>query len=183
MNRKDTITIMFGPPGVGKSTICQQVNKMPDCVCLSGDDFITKQGVGRLQQGTWGDHDRIDYLSRMANGAIDAVKTERKVVLADAITTVWMREYLKAQIQATGLLAIAWVLVTRNFTDDEIDELVAARAAVGHPINSRQVFQRFHDQFDPPSGQFLILNNPGPKASEESLIEAIETVLKTIYES
>lgn len=183
MNKFEKIAVMIGPPGVGKNTIGDLINNnLKNFSCLDGDSFISPKGIKRLQTGLWNDDDRREYLSLAAIEVTKRTQIGEKLVLADAMTTNWMREHFENQIRAQGNFILAWILVTREFAEGEIEKLVAERAKRGHPINSVEVFQRYSEAFEPITQPYLELRNPGPKAGENKLLEIVKNIFKKVYE-
>lgn len=176
------IAVMIGPPGVGKNTIGDIINaKLNGFHCLDGDNFISANGILRLQTGLWNDDDRREYLGLMAMGVTERAGNGEKIILADAMTTRWMREFFENQIRAQGNFTLAWILVTRQFADGEIEKMIAERAAAGHPMNSMVVFRKYFDAFETISQKHLTLSNPGPRGGEDKLLKEVRRILSKIY--
>jgi len=182
MERLKKIVVMIGPPGVGKNTIGDLINsKLNGVKFLDGDSFISEKGINRLQTGLWNDEDRREYLASMAIGATNEVSNGIRIVVADAMTTNWMREFFEKQVRAQGNLTLAWVLVMRKFAEGEIEKMVEERAARNHPMNSIEVFQKYFNAFESLTQPHLVLHNPGPKAGEAALLKAVSGILKKVY--
>lgn len=171
MRTENKIAVMIGPPGVGKNTIGDLINsRINGICCLDGDNFISARGISRLQTGLWNDDDRREYLSLMATGVTKKAGNGEKIVVADAMTTRWMRDFFENQVRSQGNFTLAWILVTRKFIEGEIEKMVAERAAAGHPMNSLEVFRKYFDAFEPVNQEHLILKNPGPKGGEKCIV-------------
>ncbi|OGG06330.1 hypothetical protein A2872_01215 [Candidatus Gottesmanbacteria bacterium RIFCSPHIGHO2_01_FULL_42_12] len=177
------IAVMIGPPGVGKNTIGDLINrKIRGFCCLDGDSFISPTGVIRLQTGLWSDDDRREYLSLMATGVTERANNGEKIVIADAMTTKWMREFFENRVREQGNFVLAWILVTRQFEEGEVEKMIAERAAAGHPMNSLAVFHKYFNAFETIEQNHLTLQNPGPRAGEKALLTQTAKILSQVYE-
>lgn len=179
------LPVLIGPPGVGKTTISDVINNRLDSTIrvLDGDSFISEKGIARLQANTWDDSDRFNYLASMAEGAIAEIKDQKKIVLIDAMTTRWMRQFFTREVKLNSDITLKWVEVSRHFQGQEVDILIEERRQAGHPINSLQVFERFTNQFEPLEPPFERLVNPGSSVSFDVLEERIWSIMDKLYEN
>lgn len=175
------LPVFIGPPGVGKTTIAEILTKIPDLKALDGDSFISEEGIKRLQNNTWDDSDRRAYLTNMARGAIQEIHERCRIILIDAMTTQWMRDFFLDQTIQNSNILVKWVHVTRNFSDQEIEILVAERKKAGHPINNRQAFERYHNQFEPLILPFESLVNHGTAEPLEALELRVMSLINRLY--
>ena len=181
-NVENKIAVMIGPPGVGKNTIGDLINsRLKGVYCLDGDNFISQNGIARLQTGLWNNDDRREYLGLMATKVAERAGNGDRIVIADAMTTRWMREFFENQVRCQGNFTLAWILVTRKFAKGEIEKMIAERAAVGHPMNSMEVFRKYFDAFETISQKHLILSNPGPRGGENKLLKEVRKILSKIH--
>ena len=165
--------ILFGPPGVGKSTIGKLMQETFDFAFFDGDDVMTDDDNKALKEGQWNDERRRGVLNRIAN-RINGLNSEgeQKVVTSVALTADWMRRELAGMI----LMPFNFVLVRSLLSENIIVELVSARSKEGHPI-SLENFRKFTNAFESPSMRHFILDNPGSVLDNPQLVRNIENII------
>lgn len=179
LENKSQIVVLTGKPANGKTTVGRLMADQLGFVCIEGDDFITPSGKKRLNNGSWNDVDRKIYLSRMAATTTEAAQDHRKVVVADCLTTQWMRKFLLNQIQEINAnLAVGFILLERDLGTEEIKQIASVRSAQGHAldINALLAFRALFEPWDENLTPWAKLKNPGD-GNLESLVSLVAIAL------
>ena len=168
--------LLYGPPGVGKSTVGEVMGEEFGLTFFDGDDEMNASEREKVSSGDWGDNDRRALLLRRAK-RINQLYRESKVgvVTASAMTKKWMREFLSDHTDPF----LQFVLVSTLIKQAEMDQLIQDRHKQGHPI-SLEAFHKFTGQFEPPEEPIVQLDNPHDPAKKEELIKEIARVLKQL---
>lgn len=176
INKEKFCILLYGPPGVGKSTVGKVMGEEFGLTFFDGDDEMNEEERKKVSSGEWSDNDRRKLLVRKAK-KINNLYEESNVgiVTAAAMTKRWMREFLSNHVDPF----LQFVLVMTLLKQAEMERLVQNRHQQGHPI-SLEAFCNFTDQFDPPNEAIVQLNNPHDLEKKQELIEEIAKVLKQL---
>jgi len=171
-----TNIILFGPPGVGKSTIGKLMADKFDFIFFDGDEVMTNDDRVALSSGQWDDGRRQGVLRRIAE-RFNALNSEgvQNVVTSVALTMSWMRDELVRQISYGAV----FVLVRSELSDEKIVELVSTRSKEGHPINVEN-FRKFTAAFEAPSMKHKVLINPGNGIDNPNLENNVREITEAI---
>lgn len=178
-NEQSRITILTGKPADGKTTIGRLMEEI-GFKCIEGDDFITPIGKIRLNNGTWNDTDRKLYLTRMAADAVESAHDHTKIVIADCLTTQWMREFLSESISLINSdLAIGFILIERELDEAQVRHIAEIRSRQGHAldVNALIAFRNAFESWDP-NIPCVKLVNPGNNDMDKLLSVTKQAVSK-----
>lgn len=180
-NEQAKIIILTGKPADGKTTIGRLMEKI-GFKCIEGDDFITPVGKIRLNNGVWNDTDRKLYLTRMAANAVESAHEHSKIVIADCLTTQWMREFLSETIlNINSGLAIGFILVERELDDIQVRQIAKTRSKQGHALDVDALIT-FRKAFEPwdPKIPCVKLTNPGD-GDTNKLLSVIKQAIDELW--
>lgn len=167
--------ILFGPPGVGKTTIGHIVQNKFGIPFFDADTDKTPEEKHLLATDQWTDENRKAVIDRIAH-RLTEVDREREIVIATPLTKQWMRDRLITQVQER----IHFILITSRLNQERIASLVnSRRQKEGHPINLDQL-KRFTQEFEPPTMPYHVIENPQTDLDHPQLIAQISEVLKVI---
>lgn len=167
--------ILFGPPGVGKTTIGQIIQDKFGIPFFDADTDKTEEEKRLLASGQWTDENRKAVIDRIAH-RLTEVDRGREIVIATPLTKQWMRDRLITQVQER----IHFILITSRLNQERIASLVnSRRQKEGHPINLDQL-KRFTEEFEPPTMPHLTIENPQTRINHSELISQIGEILKQI---
>lgn len=171
--------LLFGPPGVGKSTVGMVFHDEFGMNFYDADNEMNSREKRKVSLGNWNDTDRKKLLVRIAKRINQMYRnSENGLVTSAALTKDWMRVFLDKK--TSGFLQ--FVLVTTLISRLDLEEKVRLRHIEGHPI-SLEAFKKFSNQFEYPTSQNVIeLKNPHSVGELNLLIEEIDRVLKIIKE-
>lgn len=177
-NEQPKITILTGKPADGKTTIGHLMAQKLGFLCIEGDDFITPVGKERLNNGKWGNTDRKLYLARMAADAVESAHDHDKIVIADCLTTQWMRMFLsEAILRINSDLAVGFILVERELDEAQVRKIARIRSEQGHALDVEALI-KFRAAFESwnPDIPFVKLINPGDGDENKLLIVTKESI-------
>ena len=175
-NNKTNI-ILFGPPGVGKSTVGLVFRDKFGFTFYDGDDGMTPAEREKVSQGNWTDADREVLLTRLGE-TINRLSNDSKigVVTSVALTRQWMRDFLNNKCGES----LHFVLVSTKLTNTELEQLIATRREKeGHAITIES-FRKFTAAFETPIMTYLRLENPHDRSKDEELVQNVRHVIDSL---
>ena len=136
-----TNIILFGPPGVGKSTIGKLMADKFDFIFFDGDEVMTNDDRVALSSGQWDDGRRQGVLRRIAE-RFNALNSEgvQNVVTSVALTMSWMRDELVRQISYGAV----FVLVRSELSDEKIEEAKIQAEKLRKQMENKEVVDYEH---------------------------------------
>ncbi|MDO8487852.1 MAG: AAA family ATPase [bacterium] len=172
------IVILTGPPANGKSTIGGLLSEAGFCH-IEADNFISSLGRQRLNDGTWSDIDREEYMTGAAQAALEASQTGQPVVISDTLTLPWMREFMTSQLAQPGI-TVGLVFVNRILDEKQIAQIALKRASEGHALDPDALvkFRKLFVPLDAITEPHVTLENPGDVDLNKLLVTALATIEK-----
>lgn len=170
---KKPSVVLFGPPGVGKSTVGQVFHDEFGFNFYDGDDEMTPQERALISKGLWGDDNRKLLLIRTAARMNQLHQDAKKgLVTSLALTKQWMREFLTVRTDEF----LQFVLVVTLLQQEEMEKKVKVRHAQGHPITV-EAFRTFTQAFESPAMAHLTIENPHEHSKKDELITQVANIL------
>lgn len=166
--------ILFGPPGVGKTTIGHIVQNKFGIPFFDADTDKTDEEKRLLATSQWTDANRRAVINRIARRFTE-LDTGRGIAIATPLTKQWMRDHLIDQVSEP----LHFVLITSQLKPAKIANLVNSRNKEGHPITVEQL-HRFTREFEAPTMPHFAIENPQTRINHPELISQIGEILKQI---
>lgn len=183
MRRTNTIIVVGGPAGTGKTTIAQKLADHYRCVFIEGDSYHPKLNIEKMSNGIpLSDEDRWDWLKTLAVKSLDmAVHADNASGISVVSCSVLKRSYRDyisecAQAAHDGSLQIRYIFLYTSY--QELVQRVTNRS--GHFMKSDMVKSQY-DIMEIPKDDEL-LDNGGNAISINSASTSAKEVFQFIID-
>ena len=137
----DSLLVITGPPGSGKSTVAKVVAEGSDhSVLVEGDQFFRFLARGRIEPWLPGASDQNKIVTQAAAAATGRFVTAGYRTVYDGVIGPW---FLPAFLEATGLERLDYVILLLSV--DRCVRQVVQR--VGHGFTNEPATRKMHAEF------------------------------------